>query len=55
MDISGELKEALTAVRAAMSSVAADLDKGGNLPHAYQQLQRAEQKLKRTLEAINQR
>lgn len=43
MDIVKDLKDALKAVEAAKNSLGGELDKGGNLPWAYNQLRTAEQ------------
>jgi hypothetical protein len=50
MDIKKELKDALKAVEDAMNAVGGELDKGGNLPWAYSQLQTAQKKIKRALQ-----
>lgn len=51
IDIEKDLKDALKAVEAARNALGGELDKGGNVPWAYSQLQTAEQKLKRAIQA----
>jgi hypothetical protein len=52
MGIRKDLEGALNAVEAARYSLGGKLGKGGNLPWAYSQLQVAEQKMKRAIQAM---
>ncbi|MCY0914031.1 hypothetical protein [Massilia antarctica] len=52
MDIVKDLKDALKAVEAAKNSLGGELHKGGDLPWAYNQLQTAEQKIKRVIQTL---
>jgi len=52
MDIAKELEKALKDLRSAQVCVANELGKGGDLPHAYAQLQRVEQVLKKTVATL---
>ncbi|WP_193316766.1 hypothetical protein [Janthinobacterium rivuli] len=46
MDIKRDLERALRDLQAAKAAIAGELEKGGNLPHAYAKLSDAERKIK---------
>jgi hypothetical protein len=48
-NVARELKDVLRTIESAQNAVAGELAKGGNLPYAYNQLQAAQQKLKRAI------